>query len=81
MEGTTSCERCGSREVRYDEVTHAETGAGQAWGSELLEIGECLRCALRWTSPLRRAPLRAAVARPGLPGKAAAERGTETIAA
>ena len=42
------CERCGSNEVRRDQV----------WGDECLSLGECLRCELRWTQPLRRAPRR-----------------------
>jgi hypothetical protein len=67
MERITCCERCGSQDLRHDEV----------WGDELLHIGECFRCALRWTRPLRRAPLRAAVDR----AHNLIERGAETIAA
>ena len=59
------CERCGSSDVRNDEV----------WGEQLMGLGECLRCSLRWTRPLRRAPRRVSTASRDL------SRGPETVAA
>ena len=48
----TRCERCGSADVRSDQV----------WGEEFLSLGECRRCAWRWTRPLRRTLRRAPTA-------------------